>query len=252
MMTKRTIAAAALFALGAPLAQADGFGGLDIARSHDVNFTGAPKGSPKTAENITVYSGHLGNYWPSADARSALILKADVALARLDRFSVLDNETYGLGFGGYHSFSPANSMNALVGASTRRFEDRNRNLNVYSAQLGFKQNAAESFWVREGVLLEKGVERTNANNYSGYGLNASLNWSPARATVLMLGMGRNVRVYDVQVADRRTSDQLTLGAVQQLGEHLYLRAGASRQANKTNAGNRYDTTVYTVGIGASF
>lgn len=230
---------------------ATGFGGLETAYTRDDNFTGAPAGSPKTAESIVTYSGYLGGYWPSADQRSAWILKADAAVTRPDKFDVFDNKSYGLSTGVFHAFSRSNSITTTVGAHAKRFDDKARDYDLYTLQLGFKQKTSDSFFFREGLVIEKASAEVQSNEYDGVGLNVSLNWTPGRSTLLTLGGGRIERDYDVTVANKRTNTFATAGFVQQLGQVVYLRGGVTRQNNRTNAGAEYDGNVYTVGLGFS-
>lgn len=233
-------------------ARAGLFGGIDAGRTRDTNFTGAPSGAAKTAETMMTYSGYLGFYRPSADLRSAFVMRADAAATRFDNFNVFDNSLFGLSAGVFHAFSRANSMTFMVGANTRRFSDALRNTNAYNTQLGFKQKLGERFWLREGAGYEIGKAKARANEYRGYSAYGSFNWSPFRWTLVSLGASHTKRVYDVTVADRRTSDQASLGLVQQFGRYLYARASVARQRNSTNAGSAYETTVYSAGLGVGF
>ena len=245
------LVAAVTAAFFSPLAQAEIFGGVEVGYTYDTNFTAAPDNSPKVAENIMTYSGSLGNYLPFAGNSSAWIVKADVAATRLDQFTALDSNSFGLNTGIYHGFSSSNSMTAMVSGYARRFDVDVRDTETYAAQLGFKQKIDKSFWFREGVTYEVGKAQANSNEYSGYAVNGSLNWAPAAPTLLTLGLAHNTRIYDVLVGDVRTSNQATLGLVQQFGKHVYLRGGVTLAANKTNAGSEYDTTIYTAGLGVN-
>lgn len=248
---KKAIIAALVAALYGVAAYADGFGGFEVARTADDNFTGAPAGSPKTTERMTTYSGYVGGYWPATDQRSAWILKADAAATRLDTFDVFDNQTLGLSTGVFHAFSRSHSMTATAGVHAKRFDDKARDYDVYSLQLGFKQKTSDGFFFREGLILEKASAKVQSNEYDGAGVNVSLNWTPSRSSLLTLGLGRTERDYEVTVANKRTNTFATLGFVQQLGEHVYLRGGVTRQNNRTNSGAEYDSNVYTVGLGVS-
>lgn len=246
---KKTLIIALAAALYGANAQADMFGGLEAAYTRDDNFNGAPAGSRKIEESLMTYSGYLGGYWPMANQRSAWILKGDAAATRLKEFDVFDNNAFGLSGGLLHGFSAANSMTVMTSAHARRFDDTARDQEVYGLQLGFKQKMSESFWFREGLTAEKASAKTASNEYDGYGVNASLNWSPARSTLLTLGIGWNQRDYDVAVANERTGTLVTLGFVQQLGEHVYVRGGVARQQQRTNAGGRFDGNLYTLALG---
>lgn len=248
-MKKKTLIIALVAALYGANAQADMFGGVEAAYTRDGNFTGAPAGSQKIKESLMTYSGYLGGYWPMANQRSAWILKGDAAATRLKEFDVFDNRTFGLSGGLFHAFSPANSMTVTTSAHARRFDDTARDQNVYGLQLGFKQKMSESFWFREGLAAEKASAKTASNEYGGYGINASLNWSPARSTLLTLGIGWNQRDYDVAVANKRTGTLMSLGFVQQLGEHVYVRGGVAHQQQRTNAGSSFEGNLYTLALG---
>ncbi len=250
-MNKKAMVVALAATLYGAVVHADGFGGLEAAYTRDDNFTGAPAGSLKTADGVVTYSGYLGGYWPSADQRSAWILKGDAAVTRLDKFDVFDNRTFGLSTGMFHAFSAADSMTATVGAHAKRFEDKARDYNVYALQLGFKQKTSDGFFFREGLVLEKASAEVRSNEYDGAGLNVSLNWTPGRSTLFTLGMGRIERDYDVTVGNKRTNTFATLGVVRQFGENVYLRGGVTRQNNRTNAGAEYDSNVFTLGLGVS-
>lgn len=250
-MNKKAMVTALAAALYGAAVHADGFGGLEAAYSRDDNFTGAPAGSPKTAESMMTYSGYVGGYWPSADQRSAWILRGDAAVTRLDQFDVFDNKALGLSTGVFHAFSRSNSMTATAGAHAKRFDDKTRDYEVYALQLGFKQKASDGFFFREGLVLEKASAEVQSNEYDGTGLNVSLNWTPGKSTLLTLGAGRIERDYDVTVANKRTNTFATAGFVQQLGQVVYLRGGVTRQNNRTNAGSEYDSNVYTLALGIS-
>lgn len=248
---KKAVIAALVAALYGATAHADGFGGLETAYTRDDNFTGAPAGSPKTAESMVTYSGYLGGYWPAADRRSAWVLKANAAVTRLDKFDVFDNQTLGLSTGVFHAFNGSHSMTATAGVQAKRFDDKARDYDVYSLQLGFKQKTSGSFFFREGLVYETASAKVRSNEYDGAGVNVSLNWTPSRSSLLTLGLGRIVRDYEVTVANKRTNTFATLGFVQQFGRYVYLRGGVTRQNNRTNAGAEYDGDVYTVGLGFS-
>lgn len=246
---KKALAVALAAAFYGANAQADMFGGLEAAYTRDDNFTGAPAGGRKVKESMATYSGYLGAYWPMGNQRSAWVLKGDAAVTRLKQFDVFDNRTFGLSGGLFHAFSQANSMTVMTSAHARRFDDTTRDQNVYGLQLGFKQKMSESFWFREGLTVEKASAKTASNEYGGYGVNASLNWSPARSTVLTLGIGWNQRDYDVALANERTSTLASLGVLQQLGEHVYVRGSMARQQQRTNAGSSFQGNLYTVALG---
>lgn len=228
---------------------ATGFGGLEAAYTRDDNFTGAPAGSPKTAESIMTYSGFAGKYWPSASQRSAWILKADAAFTRLDKFDVLDSKAYGLSTGVFHKFSQSNSITTMVGAHSKQFDDNARDYDLYTLQVSLKQKTSDKFFFREGLVVEKASAEVQSNEYDGAGLNVSLNWTPSRASLLTLGAGRIERDYDVAVANKRTHTFATVGFVYQLGKYVYVRGGATRQDNRTNADTEYDSNLYTVAFG---
>lgn len=248
-MKKKTLIIALAAALYGANAQADMFGGLDAAYTHDDNFNGARAGSQKIDESLMTYSGHLGGYWPMASQRSAWILKGDAAVTRLQEFDVFDNRVFGLGGGLFHTFSRAYSITVMTSAHARQFDDSARDQNVYGLQFGFKQKVSENFWFREGLTAEKVSAKSASNEYDGYGVNASLNWSPARSTLLTLGIGWNQREYDVVVANERTGTLVTVAFVQQLGEHVYVRGGGARQQQRTNAGSEFDGNLYTLALG---
>lgn len=249
-MKKAVVVAIATWLYGSA-AQADVFGGLEAAYTRDDNFTGAPAGGAKTAESLQTYSAYVGAFWPQANQRSAWVVRGDVADTRLNKFSEFNNTGFGLSGGVFHPFNERNSMTATLGAYTKRFDDGTRDYDVYALQFGFKQKTSDRFFFREGLVLEKAQAKTRSNEYDGYGINASLNWTPARATLLSLGVGQAERDYSVALGNERTSDHLTLGLVQQVGQYVYLRAGVTHQKNSTNAGAKYDGNVYTVGIGVS-
>lgn len=237
-------------ALAAPTVYAETFGGLEASRARDVNFTGAPDGGARTMESINKYSGYLGSYRP-VGLRSALIVRLDATAVGMDTFDVLNHDSFGLGLGVYHGFSRANSMTFMVAERATRFDDKTRDTETYSAELGFKQKSGGGFFVRQGIGYETGKANAKSSEYNGYFIKGSLNWVLAKSSLATLGVAHNVRVYDTLTADRRTGNQATLGLVQELGKHVYLRGGVTQQENKTNAGSRYDSTVYTLGIGAS-
>ena len=240
-----------LCSLTSSSAMADWFGGAEAGWTSDTNFTGAPAGAAKVEESIASYSLYVGHFMPLANKRSAFIVKADAAAARLDKFDVLDNESYGGSFGLFHGFSRMQSLSATVGGSARRYEDSQRDTESYYAQLGFKQKLSESFWLREGLVYDTGAAKVASAEYVGYGVNGSVNWAPFKSTLLTLGGGWNEREYEVAVANERTSASASLGVVQQLGKVIYVRAGATAQEHKTNAGSAYDTVLYSVGLGLS-
>lgn len=249
MNTTKTICALLLSACFVPFAYAEPFGGVDISYSHDDNFNGAPKGGVKLAEEIMSYSGYLGIYVPRANKHSAWIFKGDAAANRLSQASQLDNNIYGLSGGYFHRFSKAHSLTTNLGARAKRFDDKRRDGEIYSAQLSLKQNTSATFWFREGISYEYGAAQVKSGEYNGYGINGSLNWKAASSTLLTAGLNWNERIYDVLVADKRTGTQGTLSLVQELSKHAYLRGSLTKQKNSTNGGSEYESTVYGLGIG---
>ena len=228
---------------------ADWFGGAEAGWTRDTNFTGAPAGATKVEEDIASYSLYLGHFTPLANKRSAFIVKADVGAARMDTFTVLDNESFGASLGLFHGFSRTQSLTATVGGSARRYDDSLRDTESYYAQLGLKQKLSDSFWLREAAVYDAGQAKSSSAEYTGVGVNGSLNWAPAKPTLFTLGAGWNERDYNVTVANKRTSTSVSLGLVQQLGAVMYVRLGATAQTNKTNAGSEFDTVLYSVGLG---
>lgn len=248
-MRNKTICVVLACGLTSAPAMADWFGGAEAGWTRDTNFTGAPAGATKTEENIAGYSLYLGHFTPLANKRSAFIVKADAGAARMDTFDVLDSESFGASMGLFHGFSRMQSMTATVGGNARRFDDPLRATEAYYAQLGFKQKLANSFWSREGAVYDAGKAKSVSAEYTGVGVNGSLNWAPAKSTLFILGAGWNERDYNVTVANKRTSTSVSLGLVQQLGAVMYVRLGATALTNKTNAGSEYDTVLYSVGLG---
>lgn len=244
-----TIALGAL--LGASAAHSATFGGAEVGYARDTNFNGAPDGADPLEEDIQSYTGYLGHFWPSASGRSALVLKADAQLNRFETAEVLDNTVYGGSAGIFHSFSRANSMNATLGARAKRFDDERRDGEVYSFAVGFKQKIRPQFWFQERLLLERGEAEVTAGEYNGYGISGSLNWKPLSSTLLSTSVGWTQRNYEVAVADERTNKQITLGVVQELGQHVYLRASATHQRNSANDGSDFDGNIYALGLGFS-
>lgn len=248
MSTLKIVHALLLSACFVPVAYAEPFAGVDIAYSHDDNFNGAPAGGVKQTEEIMSYSAYLGTYVPRAN-HSAWIVKGDASVNRLNEASQLDNNIYGVSGGYFHRFSTAHSLTTNLGARAKRFDDKRRDGEVYSAQLGLKQNTSAAFWFREGIGYEYGTAETKSGEYYGYNVNGSLNWKAASSTLLATSLGWNRRIYDVLVADKRTGMQGTLSLVQELGKHAYLRASLTRQRNSTNADTEYESNVYSFGVG---
>lgn len=246
----RTLLAAALVGvINLPAAQAEMFGGGEVGYARDTNFNGAPEGAARLEENITSFTTYLGHYSPSANGRSAFIVKGDIQANRLEKTPVLDNNIFGVSAGTFHAFSRHNSMTSNLGVRGKRFDDSRRDGEVYALQFGFKQKMSDRFWFRQGLVGEYGTAEVKSGEYTGYGVSGSLNWKPGASTLLNLGLSWNRRVYDVPVADERTGKQLTLGLVQELGKHVYLRASATRLNNSANDGSEYDSNVYSVGLG---
>lgn len=250
-MRNKAFGAVLVCSLSSVPASADWFGGADAGWTRDNNFTGAPAGVAKVKEAIASYSLYVGHFTPLADRRSAFIVKADAAAARLNTFKVLDNESYGLSLGLFHGFSRRHSLTATVGGNAQRYGNKQRDAETYYAQVGLKQNWSPSFWLREGLVYDRGEAHAASGEYSGFGANGSFNWAPFKPTLLTLGGAWNRRDYNVAVANERTSTAVSLGLVQQLGAAVYVRAGATAQKNKTNAGNAFDTVLYSVGLGFS-
>lgn len=240
-------AIAAILATGA--ARAEMFGGAEAGYAVDTNFNGASTAAAQLEESIQSYTAYLGNYAPSADGRSAFILKGDVQANRLQEASALDNNLFGVSVGGYQAFSATNSMTATLSARAKRFDDDRRNGEVYGVALGFKQKVADGFWFREGLMAEYGTAQVSTGVYNGYGINVSFNWRAPSATLLSLGGGWNQRTYDVLAADVRTNTQATLSVVQEIGKHVYVRLSATHQINSANDGSEYNSNVYSAGVG---
>lgn len=251
-MQHKLVVAALVAALNVPAAQAGMFGGIEAGYALDTNFNGAPDGGVKLEETIQSYTAYLGHYAPSSSGRSAFIVKGDVQANRLDETPALDNNVYGVSVGSFHAFGRQNSMTTNLGARAKRFEDSRRDGEVYGVQLGFKQNLSRSFWFRQGLNGEYGTAEVKSSEYTGYGLSGSLNWKPFGATLLNLGGAWNRRLYDTLAADERTGKQATLGLVQELGKHVYVRASATQLTNSANDGSEYDSTVYSAGLGLAF
>lgn len=252
-MSKKTAVLGTVIAaiLGAGSARAEMFGGAEFGSAVDTNFNGAPTGAAQLEETIQSYSAYIGNYVPSADGRSSLIMKGDAQANRLQEATALDNNLFGVSLGGYQAFSAANSMTATLSARAKRFDDSRRDGETYGVAFGFKQKVANGFWLREGLIAEHGTAQTPTGVYNGYGVNASLNWGLPSATLLSLGGAWNRRVYDVLAADERTNVQATLGVVQEIGKHFYMRLSATRQNNSANDGSDYNSNVYSAGVGIS-
>lgn len=251
-MQYKLVIAALIAALNLPAAQAGMFGGIEAGYALDTNFNGAPDGGVKLGETIQSYTAYLGHYAPSASGRSAFIVKGDVQANRLDETPALDNNVYGIGVGSFHAFGRQNSMTTNLGARAKRFEDSRRDGEVYGVQLGFKQNLSRSFWFRQGLNGEYGTAEVKSSEYTGYGLNGSLNWKPFGATLLSASAAWSRRMYDTLAADERTGKQATLGLVQEFGKHVYVRASATQLNNSANDGSAYDSTVYSAGLGLAF
>lgn len=251
-MHHKLLGAALAAVLHLPAAQAEMFGGLEAGYTRDTNFNGAPDGAPRIEENIASYTAYLGHYAPSASGRSAFIVKGDIQVNRLDKIPALDNTIYGVSVGTFHAFSRYNSMTSNLGVRAKRFDDSRRDGEVYALQFGFKQKTSDRFWFREGLVAEYGTAEVKSGEYTGYGANGSLNWKPGASTLLNLGLAWNRRVYDVLAADERTGKQVTLGLVQEFGKHVYVRVSATGLNNSANDGSKYDSKVYSAGLGLSF
>lgn len=253
MNNKRIIAgvATAMAILAAGPTRAEVFGGAEFGYAVDTNFNGASTAAAQLKEVIHSYTAYLGNYTPSADRRSAFILRGDVQANRLQETSALDNNLFGVSVGGYQSFGPVASMTATLSARAKRFDDDRRNGEVYGVALGFKQKVTNNFWFREGLMAEYGAAQVSTGTYNGYGVNVSLNWRAPSATLLSLGGGWNRRIYDVLAADERTNVQATLGVVQEIGKHVYVRLSATHQVNSASDGSEYSGNVYSAGFGVN-
>lgn len=248
---KAFLGAAAVAILAAGPARAEVFGGAEFGYAVDTNFNGASTAAAQLEEIIHSYTAYLGNYVPSANGRSVFILKGDVQANRLQEATALDNNLFGVSVGGYQSFGTVASMTATLSARAKRFDDDRRNGEIVGVALGFKQKVAEGFWFREGLMAEHGTAQVETGVYDGYGINASFNWRAPSATLLSLGGGWNRRIYDTLAADVRTNVQATLGVVQEIGKHVYVRLSATHQTNSANDGSEYSGNVYSAGFGVN-
>jgi hypothetical protein len=234
------------------LPAAESFGGLEAAFTHDSNFLASPSGAQAGAEDYFTFSGHLGGYWPSADQRTAFILRGDAALVLQDEHDALDRTDFGVSAGVYHAFSRRHSMTATAGLAARRYDDGTRDTDLGSVQLGLKQKTSETFWFREALLIERADAQAAADRYDGYTLQGSLNWGPTRATLYSLSLARSARTYDSAPGVERTGWQFGAGLVHEFDRRYYLRAGYTRLSDETSAGVEYDSNIVTVAVGAGF
>jgi len=251
-MNNKLLLVVLVMTLGATQVMADTFGGVEYGYTTNDNFNGATGSTAKLEENIASTTVYLGHFKPSADKRSAFIIKGKVQVNSFDKASQLDNTVYGISAGQFYKFSKRNSVTTTFGVRAKRFDDSRRDGEVYSLSASFKQKKSKRVWFREGLLLEHGEAEANSGVYNGYGVSGSVNMKLTSKTVINLGASWTRRIYDVTQADKRTGKQLSLGLVQQFNKSLYLRASAALLSNSANDGTDYDSNIYSVGMGLTF
>lgn len=248
----RGLAACLVLGSGGVHAQGELFGGVEAGIVHDSNFLAAATGgADRGSDRSLAGSGYLGYFWPSRDLRSALIVRGDAAVVRQQRADQASHAAVGGSVGFYHSFGPVHSMTGSLGHMLRSYENSSRDIDVTSLQLGLKQQLSARFWVREGLVIERGRAATDSDDYQGYGLSGSLNWGPTPDTVLTLSTAVTTREYSASGASRG-GYQLGASALRQFGRHLYARLGLTHLRDQTAGGARYASNIFSLGIGASF
>jgi hypothetical protein len=251
---KRTAFLAALIAAGsmhAARADDNNLAGAEIGYSHDSNFLASPADVPSTPDSSTTLSGYLGRYWPTEDLRSALVLRGEAALVRQNTFTTLNSTDFGASVGYYHAFSTHNVMTVSAAELVRRFSDQSFDSITRSLQVTLRHKLSETVSLRGSAGVERSNVSTSDFGYDGRTLVASGTWRPSRPTLLSVSASRSARTYDGAPGAARAGRQLGIGWVQQLGGAAYLRAAVSGQRNETLAGVKYDSTVYSVGVGVS-
>ena len=228
------------------------FGGVEASYSHDSNFLASPANTPATPESSTTFSGYAGHYWPTADLRSAFILRGEAALVRQNTYTALNSTDVGGSVGYYQAFSPGHVMTLTAGVLARRFSNQSFDSNTGSLQLALKQKLSETFWLREFASVERSEVSTTAYGYNGRTLLGSVNWGPNRLTLLSLSASLSARTYDGAPGSARVGRQVGATWVQQFNDAAYWRAAIATQTNETLTGVKYDSTVYSVALGLSF
>lgn len=250
ILIRQALLVASIFAsqLLAATVHAGGFGGLGADFSRNDNFNGAATNANKLAQNIMSYSGYAG-YYARLNESAAWVTTGNLQLVRFSTAKVLDSAIVGLNTGLFYAFNADSSMTTMIGARSKRFDDSNRDGEVYNLKFGFKQKVIPEFWFQEALQLEEGKAKISSGEYTGRGLSLSLNWKAAESTVLTLGIGRTKRIYDVTVANERTGNNVNLQLVRLFDKKFFVRAGLSRQNNSANDGSKSDSNVYTIGLG---
>lgn len=225
------------------------FGGAEYTYLEDDNFFGAPEGD----EKIVATTVFLGHYQAIKNKPTALVFKGSVQSSRFDTIDILDNNIYGLSAGIFHQIDKKNSVVTSLDAQSRKFDIDQLNGETYKLKIAFKQKQSTSFNLKETLFSEYGDSTQAANTYYGFGLGVLATWIPVKSMAINTGLSWNRKIYDIDVADVRTNQQLTLGAVQALGKHLYLRVGVSRKRNEIIDSDReLYNTLFSAGAGLKF
>ncbi len=231
------------------LALAKTFGGAEYTYLEDDSFAGAPEGS----EEITATTVFLGHYRSLKNKPTALVLKGSVQSSRFDTVDILDNNIYGLSAGLFHKLDRKNSVVASMDFLSRKFDADQLDGEVYKFKIALKQKRSTGFSMKETFAWEYGDSTQSANTYYGLSLGALASWLPVKTTAINTGLSWNRKIYDVDVADVRTNQQLSLGIVQSLGKHLYLRLGFTRKRNQIiDTDREFYNTLLSVGAGVKF
>lgn len=225
------------------------FGGAEYTFLEDDSFVGAPEGS----EEIIATTVFLGNYRALKNKPTALVLKGSVQSSRFDTVGILDNNIYGLSAGLFHKLDRKNSVITSLDFLSRRFDAEQLDGEVYKFKIALKQKQSSEFSMKETFAWEYGDSIQSANTYYGFSLGALANWLPVKRTAINAGISWNRKIYDVDVADVRTNQQLTFGIVQSLGKHLYLRLGFTRKRNQIiDLDREFYNTLLSAGAGVTF
>lgn len=225
------------------------FGGADATLLDDDSFVSAQDDS----ELIRVSSLYMGHYQVIKGKPSAWILKGNFQAIRFDNYAILDHQIFSIGGGLYHQFNRKNSLMLHLDLISKQFELDPLDGEVYKTKASLKQKIAANFDVKETLTLEYGDSASDSNTYAGVGLNTTATWAPLKDTSVSAGVSWNKKIYEVEVADERSNQQLTLAVTQSFMRFAYLRVGATRKRNE-NSDNGYTfyNTLLNGSLGVKF
>ncbi len=257
----------AALATGAQGASRGLIGGAEVGVAEFNNARAVSGGTTNVSERARYAAATLSAFQGVSADRGALVAKFKVQQLGFERTESLNHVLASAGLGLYRMIGARQSILASAEARALRFEDSRRDDTIWTGRVSYTLKLSQAFRVNAEGWYDSGTEQTLSGLYDGYGVSASLAFSPGARFSIVAGINGEEKAFERRLPSESAQARSTGNAPLELQEisegswmsvsvfpskRIYISGSVARRSSRSADGGSLSGETYTLGLGLKF